>query len=540
VFADIPWYLWFACIGIGLSYLYTAFFACFVFSIATVLRYWIGRDRRTLLLGLVLIGLTCAAAIADMSPSILFWLKHGTNPSMDFKYPAEAEIYGLKLRFLLTPTPEHPITLFRQIADAFKKAHFPFDTENESARLGTIGSIGFLTLLGISLAGGLAGYQGKTRPQRLLAVCAALSLACVLLATVGGFADFFNTFVAPDVRCYNRIAPFISFFSIVAVSVIIQAAYTKWASAPFAKTGLVILLGAVVSFAAVDQPVTLGWLPHSFREQSFRSDGDFVRQIEARMPAEAPIFQLPHAEFPVEQLRERMFNNDHGRPYIHAAKTRWSWGAVSGTTPAELNKALAALAIPEMVHRLAHHGYLGVWIDLFGYIADQSPEAALTTVLGTASLRSANGRYLFFDLRPYVNRMNTSEKAINTLEMRRLHPVEITYERGLYSAGLPAGVMWSTGRHGRIVLINPLNTSRSVTVSAVIRTGASATQKLKLTERSATEDLTVASARSYSRQISLPGKSLIPIDLDCACNAFIFKGQPKPFYFGIENLLISE
>ena len=237
---------------------------------------------------------------------------------------------------------------------------------------------------------------------------------------------------------------------------------------------------------------------------------------------------------------ERTFNNDHGRPYIHAATTRWSWGAVSGTTSAELNKEIAALAVPEMVHRLVHHGYLGLWVDLAGYKADQSPEAAISSVLGVSAFRSFNGRYLFFDLRPYVNRMNTSEKTMNEAELRQSHPVEMTYERGLYSAGLPTRIMWSSGRHGRVVLINPLKTSRTITISATLRTRMSATEKLRLTEGSTTADLTVAGTRSYSRKVALPGNALVPIDLYCPCNPFIFKGQPKPFYFGIEDFRISE
>ena len=125
---------------------------------------------------------------------------------MDFKHAAEAEIYGLKVRFLLTPVPDHPIPAFRHIDQAFRDAQFPFDTENASARLGTIGSIGFLALIGLSLAGGVSkGFHTEGPAGRALAACAALSLACVLLATVGGFGDFFNTFVVPDIRCYNRI-----------------------------------------------------------------------------------------------------------------------------------------------------------------------------------------------------------------------------------------------------------------------------------------------------------------------------------------------
>lgn len=536
----IPLYLWLACIGIGLSYLYTAFFGCFVILIGTLLGFWKFRSRATLLVGTLAIGLICMTALLDMSPSVAFWLKHGTNPSMDFKYPAEAEIYGLKLRFLLTPIPDHPIKALSDIDAAFSRANFPYDTENKSTRLGTIGGIGFLMLLTISLAGGyLKAYQ-RGRKWQLLHICAALSLACVLLATVGGFGDFFNTFVVADIRCYNRISPFISFFSIVSVATVIQVVSEKYALQRGAKIGFFLLLCSIVVFAAVDQPVTSGFLPHGSREQIFRADADFVRQIESVLTHDASIFQLPNSEFPVEQLQERMFNNDQGRGYIHSSHSRWSWGAISGTTSAEWNRGVSTLAVPEMVHRLAHHGYRGVWIDSFGYKVGRGPQKALSEFLGVTELRSNDGRHSFFDLSEYINRMNTSERTMNEDELKRLHPVEVTFERGLYSVARSHSGIWSSGKHGRIVLINPLAVSRTVTVSILLRSGASSVQRIKIASDKGVEEVEVTKAQPYSRTVSLPSTASVPIELTCACNAFAFKGDSKVFYFGVQDFQITE
>ena len=365
-----------------------------------------------------------------------------------------------------------------------------------------------------------------------------MSLGCVLLATIGGFGDFFNTFVAPDIRCYNRIVPFLSFFAIVAVAVMMQTVKERWWA--WSRMGFTALVIAVVAFAAVDQPVTTDYLLHDARAQLFHSDAEFVHLIESRLPAGAAIFQLPYAEFPVEQLRERMFNNDHGRPYLHASNSRWSWGGVSGTTPAEWNKEVASLAIPNLVHRLMHQGYLGVWIDLFGYKSEESPEAALKTVLRIDPVRSENARYLFFDLRPYIDRMSLSEKAMSAELLRSSHPIEVTYERGLYSPDLPREMMWSSGRHGRIMLINPLEISRSVTVSMIARALDRSAQHLQMTEGNITDNLTVSGAQPYSRKVNLPPKSLVPLDLYCPCDRFVLQSRPRPLYFGIQGLKITE
>ena len=103
------------------------------------------------------------------------------------------------------------------------------------------------------------------------------------------------------------------------------------------------------------------------------------------------IFQLPYTDFPVEILRGRMFNNDHGRPYVHSERLRWSWGAISGTTAAEWNKGVAVLPAPIMVHLLHHAGFAGIWLDLFGYDRGNSPEAQHSQSLGVATKRSEDG-----------------------------------------------------------------------------------------------------------------------------------------------------
>ena len=392
----LPPYLWLGVVAAGFSYAYTAFFASFVLAVATLLAF-IRRFRfRDALVGLVAITVLCAAVVCDLSPTLAHWAKNGKSNAMDFKYPAEAEIYGLKIRFLLTPTPQHPLPPFRFAEERLKAASFPFDTENESARLGTVGSIGFLALLGFALLATGTKRTERTEHEEILGISAALCLACIVLATVGGFGDFFNTFVAPDIRCYNRISPFISFFSLVAVGYLLNH-LQGWrfvrAAPPWLSTAFLAVAAAV---AARDQAFTSGYLPHSARQDLYRHDAAFVHEIESKMPRDSMIFQLPHAEFPVERLRGRMFNNDQGRPYVHSERLRWSWGAVSGTTPAEWNRMAAGLPMSEMVHRLHHREFAGIWVDLFGYDVGSTPEIELTRMLGVTPLRSANGRYLFW------------------------------------------------------------------------------------------------------------------------------------------------
>jgi hypothetical protein len=308
IVGGVPAYVWIGCIGIGLSYLYSAFFGCFTILSAALLAFLGTRQTRPLIIGALLVGVLVTAVAIDLSPTLLHWATDGKNPAMDFKHPAEAEIYGLKIRFLLTPNPEHPFESFRDIDKRLKEAKFPFDTENESTRLGTLGSLGFLFILGYAGSSLISPRADRSDSHRLLGTSAALLLACMLLATVGGFGDFFNTFVTADIRAYNRIGPFISFFCMIGLSVFLTKVQTWWASKKYAPVVFTVMLASAATGAALDQAVTSGYLPHEAREHTFLDDRKFVMTVESQMPADAPIFQLPHAEFPVEHVHHRMLS----------------------------------------------------------------------------------------------------------------------------------------------------------------------------------------------------------------------------------------
>lgn len=541
LFRSVPPSLWFACVAAGLSYQYLAFFSCFVLACGGALAWLSRRNKREVLTAGLAIAVICLVALVDLSPSLIYWAREGTNPSQNFKYPAEAEIYGLKIRMLLTPVPDHPIPLFRKVEHYLTALQFPLETENRTIKLGTLGSVGFVLLIAFVLYGAVRNRAPGSETERKLGVLSALCLSCVLLATVGGFGALFNAFVIADIRCYNRIAPFISFFSLTAVALVLAAAQRRWVSgrkpdAIFAATMI------VCSFLAMyDQRVIFRIIPHQEREQMYRADGEFVRAAEAIMPPDGMIFQLPYTDFPVEHLAGKMINNDQGRPYIHSTKCRWTWGAVSGTDPAEWNRQAAALPIPEMLNRLAHRGFAGLWVDLFGYGPQNSPEAALTSALGFAPLRSSDGRYLFYDLRSYTTRCLSAEGNWSEAQKRAQHPVELMFERGFYDEDRDATHVWHWARkRGRLVLVNPLNTSRQIRVSMVLHTGFDEPQNLRVSGAGYSDGLLVGRAHPWERNVDLPPLARVPLDFSCDCKRTYAPADPRHLYFVVDDLKIQD
>ena len=516
----IPRYAWIGCILAGLAYVYTAFFAVFVLLVAGLLGLLRFRRWRPLVAGAALAATVIAITLVDLSPSLIYSARNGPNASMLFKSPAEAELYALKIRYLVTPSPDHPIPAVREMESRLARAKYPlFMNENEWGRLGSIGSIGFLYLI-VFILGAVVSPRFAGLPRAwLLAPCATLTLACMLLASVGGFGDFVSTFLSPDIRCYARIFPFIGFFSLAAAAALL-APLVHRVPAGFRVPAWI----ALTILAAYDQRVPSYANDHN--QNVWRQDDDFVRYVETLLPANSVIFELPFSDFPNEIRPGGLQTNDLLRPYLHSEKYRWSWPAVSGTTPAEWNRFAASHAVPEMLRAIVQRGFAGLWLDAAGYAAGTSPENAISAALGAAPYRSPNGRFLFYDLRGFRPTGSTD-------------PVQIIFERGFYYEERGGGHMWHWSlRRGRMALANPNEVARNISLSLHIQTADSAPHSLTVTWSGNVTRFRAAEFQPLA--INLAARQILLIDLACDCPSVQPPGSPRRLYFSVSDVSTIE
>ena len=189
-FRAIPAYIYLACLAQGFSYIYNSFFSVVLFMVAALLALTVYRRRSALTAGFLAIAVTCSASLINLAPNLIYWAKHGTNPAMAYKAPIQAEIYGLKLRHLLTPIPGNPVAPIRYIQKKLEAAGFDDQTESATDEIGTIGGVGLLSLLAGAIASCLQVPRVNKQISAIWGACAALTLTCILLATVGGFGVF--------------------------------------------------------------------------------------------------------------------------------------------------------------------------------------------------------------------------------------------------------------------------------------------------------------------------------------------------------------
>jgi phosphoglycerol transferase len=439
------------CILLATVELYYTIFACFFLVIAGGIVAIRARRPGRLLPAVAVIGIIAVVLVVTISPSMMFKASHGTNAEALHRPLEHVEKYGLKIAQMLLPVPGHRVGPLANLTDRYKREMlFNQDNENESSALGLVGSVGLVMLLGWMI---LRAIRPKARPDDsaeaertdLFAALSGMTVVGVLLATVGGISVLVAMLGSTSVRSYNRISIYLAMFSFIAVAMLLERIFRSLSAK--GKTPAVIAIAAAVLLVGVlDQTSPKLIPPYKTLKAEYDSDAAFVGQIEAALPEGAMVFQLPYVRFPEAWPLPpgRMINYDPFRGFLHSKTLRWSYGAVKGR-PADLwQRDLASKPLDQIVQTLAVTGFSGIWVDRFG-TGEKSAEteAAIGRLLGVQPLVSGNGRFVFFDMRPLVQRMKSQapEAQWTAARTAAMEPILTNWTRGF---GQPAGAPGNT------------------------------------------------------------------------------------------------
>ncbi len=391
------------CALLGFNYPYAAFFGAVCLATAGIAAL-VSRQRDSTRRAVASLVLLIAATGLSLAPTWVAWKRDPDTGRFinSFKAASAADIFGLKLRQLLTPVPEHRIGVLRWIQEKVDGARFPMESENSFSRLGLLGAIGFCWLTAFAIFG-----RGMAAPEiahsREFSALSALTLTLLLLSTVGGVGSLFNVFVSPDIRCYNRSSVFIAFYSLAAFAMLLGRLPMLQRirnGIPLARSSLppVALLGALLLFCVFDQDASS--IIHSRRVHDialYDLQKDFVRRVESRLSPGSRVYQIPFAEYPITDRVERIQIQVHLAAYLLSRNgTQWSWPAISSEARA-WNLSLDPLNAVDFVGRLREAGFAGLWVDRQGFDSQTLPglEAGLQQVLG-APVETAKDRYAFY------------------------------------------------------------------------------------------------------------------------------------------------
>jgi phosphoglycerol transferase len=373
---------------------YYSSFTVVLVALAAVLRAVAGRSWRPLVAGGAVVGVLVALTVVTLAPSLAYWARHGTNSAVGHRGAFESEFYGLKFAQLVLPMEHHRIgklAEFRQRYDSWS----PRTEATRNTALGVVASVGFLWLLAVALV--QLATPGRRVVPALHGEAGIAALVALALAWTGGLATLIAV-VEPQIRSWNRLSVFIGFFALLAVGLLLDRAVAALEARRAGKALAAAAVFAVLVVGLLDQTSSAFQPRYGALSAEYRSDGDFVRGIEGRVPAGGMVFQLPYVPFPEAAPPARMFDYDELRGYLHSGELRWSYGAMKGR-PGDPSPALAAEPVPDMVRDVRAAGFGGIYVDRFGYEDGGARlESELASAVGSPPLVSKNGRLSFFDL----------------------------------------------------------------------------------------------------------------------------------------------
>jgi phosphoglycerol transferase len=379
------------CILMGGGGIYYAFFAL-LFLLVIAVRALTGRQAWLRARdALCCTAAICVSLLVNLAPSLLFFMRSGTNGSVAKRVFVEADLYGLTIAQLLLPIQNHRIPAFAALKYNYMISLKGIIPENDTmAPLGIVASAGFLLLIGIVLFG-----PGRLPRRQVLRPLATLNLAAVVTATLGSFGSLFALFISPQIRCYDRISIYIAFFSLTGLLAAIDSVMRlRPKLAGITGAGMAILI--VAGLFDLTPAAVPGRLANA---AAFDSDRAFVRAIEAAVPSGSMILQLPYQEFPEHGFTNRMYDYDHFRGYLFSENLRWSYGAAKGRPEASWQMTLAGLPAAQLLNAAEKVGFGGIYIDRQGFTDGAVGLVnSLSSLLGKTPIENRNHNLAFLPL----------------------------------------------------------------------------------------------------------------------------------------------
>ena len=354
--------------------IYYAFFGCMVIALCTIMAAAVNRSWRHVNEGLLTLSFTVLGVLLNVFPSLLFLFQNGENREGVNRFAAESELYALKITQLLLPRGDHRLDSFFEFASKYN-GFFPLVTENISASMGAVGTLGFLLLVAVSLISPFFYFKtndlvlpNKASAQMRFQVLAALSLGMVLMGTLGGFSSLFAMLISSSIRSWNRVSIFITFISVLACLMAIELLVQKYTKPVYLKFVSISVAFVILVLGVLDQtskPCHSCTLANSALA---KNDQVFIETIEKSLPKGSAIYQLPYVPYSDSGPVNNLGAYDQARGHVHSKYLKWSFGSVRGREGDWFYRKLALLPLREQVTVVSAMGFAGIYIDRRGFI----------------------------------------------------------------------------------------------------------------------------------------------------------------------------
>lgn len=398
------------CVLQGFNYIYFSFFTVLLLGVVILITYTRGGGVRAIRLPLIAIFVVILSTSLNMIPTMQSWSKNGPAPEMGYKNIAESEIYGAKIRKMLSPHSDNILWSLSSIGKKDVNANWPNENENTTARLGIFGSIGLLLVVYYTI-------RRRTLAQPMEA-CSVLGLSILLIITVGGFGAVINLLTVPDIRAYNRFSVFLSFYVMVFAGLWMQSKAAEHRGAR--RLAWYLAMSALMIFSLYDQLLDKKWLISAQQNDTRRANEErsVVGRLEHKLLRGAAVLQLPFTGFPPLAVINKMESYDHVRPFLWSNFLKWSWPSFTQRHRAWQIR-MSRLHGSDLIEAAILSGFDAIWIDKFGYPDDGNDLIASLAQGQVKPIDLANPRFVALDLRGASAELNKKMTIIDFERKKR-------------------------------------------------------------------------------------------------------------------------
>lgn len=376
-------------LGLGYGYYYA--FGLIIMAVAYIIKFIKLENKKDILKDIWIIILVLATILLTLLPKIGYGVIYGSNTVAGQRVWAEQEIYGLKIINLLLPVSYSRIGLFKALTNEYiTKA--PLVTENVTANLGIIGSIGFIILCIALIISFVNKEKCCGREWKVIDYLSLSVLTLVLVGTVGGFGEIFNWAVTSQIRCYNRSSIVIMAFCLIMIAILLNKVALKRKRVSYELCVLIL------AFGMYDQVNILNddWQKGVSDTQKMYET--YFSEVEAELPEAAMVYQLPYMDFPEAGNINNLGSYELFTGYLFTDNLKWSYGGVKGrnleTQKFNMDNGMSYA----FLYEIRQAGFQAVYIDTNGY-ADKGKEIlAFYNNLNLEPIVSKDQRMYVYDI----------------------------------------------------------------------------------------------------------------------------------------------
>jgi phosphoglycerol transferase len=367
-----------ALIAISSFGIYYSVFGFIVLFVSTVLAALLYKSWAHFRVGCLYCAGVALGVFLNIAPSLWHLQVNGPNLEGVNRFPAESELYGLKLVQMLIPSADHRLDSFYDIAARYNN-NFPLVTENISASFGSANSLGLLLLILSIFVTPMFAFDRTSMVKNKqyvyqLMIMGLLTCSLFMIATVGGFSSLFALLVSASIRSWNRISIFIEFISVAALVLGLDwvfgaSIFQKIKNQRYKLIIRLLIAALIMGYGIADETVKPCRSCLVSNAQLFEHDKAFVQKVEKSLPSGAAIYQLPYMGYPEYNAVNNLGSYDQARGHLHSDTLKWSFGGIRGRAGDWFYRKLAHLPFDQQIDVAEALGFAGIYIDRRGYLS---------------------------------------------------------------------------------------------------------------------------------------------------------------------------